>query len=198
MAVVITQTAGETAGPMPLPPRWAVIEGETITDVTGQSFMIDGQEYPQSLFFYPNEQRLKEIGLYKVIDNFPKIGIFERLIGGRYSTVDHDLKEIIKEYDVIRFTDQEISDSINVMVQMHLNAFAMTKGYESMLSACTYINSAVDQFRKDAEYCVQIRDETWQAAFSVLASVLSGDIPMPNSTMDIMVMLPKGQWPAQE
>ena len=83
-------------------------------------------------------------------------------------------------------------------VQQRLDAFARTKTYENMLSACTYATSTVPAFRIEGQYCVEMRDATWITAQTflnnALAAVMAGERDIP-SWEEVEAELPALQWP---
>ena len=79
-------------------------------------------------------------------------------------------------------------------VQRRLDDFAKTRGYDGILSACTYTASAVPQFQAEGLYAVSARDVTWAACYTVMAEVLGGLRPLP--TIDeLFEILPPLEWP---
>jgi hypothetical protein len=79
--------------------------------------------------------------------------------------------------------------------QNRLDTFAQTRGYDGILSACTYATSTVDKFRNEGTYCVEARDATWTKAYEILAEVEAGTRPMPSGYPDIEPDLPPLVWP---
>jgi len=92
-------------------------------------------------------------------------------------------------------TPDRIKSDIVSKTQQRLDAFAGTRDYNSILSACTYATSAVPQFKRDGQYCVNARDETWGKLYNMLAEVEAGTRPMPSGYADIEGELPVLQWP---
>jgi len=80
--------------------------------------------------------------------------------------------------------------------QQRLDAFAQTKTYDNMLSACTYATSTVPLFRAEGQYCVEARDATWAKLVEILAEVESGVRPVPQGFAEIEGELPVLSWPA--
>jgi hypothetical protein len=80
-------------------------------------------------------------------------------------------------------------------VQNRLDVFARTRGYDSILSAATYVGDANPRFAQEGEYCKNARSDTWKKLYEILDDVLSGDIPEPSSYSDIEPLLPELTWP---
>lgn len=80
-------------------------------------------------------------------------------------------------------------------IQFRLDAWARTRGYDGILSACSYATSTVPKFSAEGQRAVQLRDDTWAAAYAVLAQVQSGAREVPNSLADLEAELPALEWP---
>jgi len=91
---------------------------------------------------------------------------------------------------------EAIKAAIVVSVQASLDTFARTRGYDSMLSACTYAASAVPQFAEEGQFCISVRDQTWSALYKLLSDVENGTRSIPSGYADIEPELPKLRWPA--
>ncbi len=92
-------------------------------------------------------------------------------------------------------TTEEIIASYTMEVQRRLDTFARTRNYDGILSACTYVTSSVPKFAAEGQYCVQARDATWNACYTILSDVQAGNRPMPTLN-EIMLELPVLAWPA--
>jgi hypothetical protein len=91
-------------------------------------------------------------------------------------------------------TVEQVIAQYTFMVQGRLDAFAHTRGYDGILSACTYVTSTVPKFAAEGQYCVQARDATWAKCYEVLHEVQSGQQPMP-TWADLEAELPPLEWP---
>lgn len=91
---------------------------------------------------------------------------------------------------------EEIQASIVSATQQRLDAFARTRNYDGILSACTYATSAVPKFAAEGQYAVQARDATWATLYTILAEVEAGTRPLPSGYADIEQDLPALTWPA--
>ena len=82
-----------------------------------------------------------------------------------------------------------------VATQRHLDTFALTRGYDNILSACTYATSLIPKFAAEGLCAATLRDSTWAALYSLLAEVEAGTKPMPTSFADVQTTLPELVWP---
>ena len=91
--------------------------------------------------------------------------------------------------------DKALYDGIVAATQQRLDTFAQGRGYDSILSACTYASSSVVKFATEGQYCVDARDATWEALLTMLAEVQAGTRPRPSGYADIEAELPPLVWP---
>ena len=89
---------------------------------------------------------------------------------------------------------EQIIEEYQAAVQKRLDDFAQERGYNNILSACTYATSLVKRFKAEGQYCVNARDTTWAKCYEILAAVEGGTRPMP--TLDeLLAELPVLTWP---
>lgn len=95
------------------------------------------------------------------------------------------------------FTQQQLvlQNDIVAQTQERLDNFARTRGYDGILSACTYATSTVPKFQQEGQYCVTARDATWASLYQILAEVEAGTRPMPAGFEAIEPLLPAVSWP---
>ena len=95
--------------------------------------------------------------------------------------------------DTVKAREKIIAD-FTQSVQKHLDDFARTRNYDSILSAATYATSTNPKFAVEGQYAVEARDATWAKCYEVLAAVEAGSSPMP--TLDeLLAELPVLTWP---
>lgn len=93
-----------------------------------------------------------------------------------------------------------IESSIVAQCQANLDAFAQSRGYDGILSACTYATSSITKFQTEGQRCVALRDQTWNTLYSILAQVQAGNWPTtganqkPSGYADIAASLPALTW----
>lgn len=90
----------------------------------------------------------------------------------------------------------QLQASIVEATQARLDAFAKTRNYDGILSACTYATSTIPKFQTEGQYAVNARDATWARLYEVLSEVQSNSRPMPTGFQDIEAELPALAWPA--
>ncbi len=100
-------------------------------------------------------------------------------------------------------TEEEIADIIEVLkqqitdlTQKRLDDFAKSGGYDNILSASTYKDSAIPRFNTEGTYCFNKRDETWITLAGIMQEVLNGTRPMPRTYADVEGDLPELVWPS--
>lgn len=80
------------------------------------------------------------------------------------------------------------------LVQGVLDREAQTRGYESILSLCTYATSTVDRFRAEGQAGVNWRDACWMLGYQLVAEVRAGLRAVPTND-ELLAMLPPMVWP---
>lgn len=91
-------------------------------------------------------------------------------------------------------TTEQIIAGFTVAIQQRLDNFAMTRGYDNILSAATYATSTVAKFATEGQYAVDARDATWAKCYDILADIDSGIREVP--TLDeLLSELPALAWP---
>ena len=88
-------------------------------------------------------------------------------------------------------TTEQIIQGFVAEIQKHLDDFAKTRGYDGIMSACTYATSTVAKFKAEGQYCVEARDETWNTAYQVLEQ--AGDSVL--TLEEVFDQLPQLAWP---
>lgn len=82
----------------------------------------------------------------------------------------------------------------NASVQRALDGFAAAKGYNGIVSLCTYATSANEQYKAEAQYGIDKRDATWAALYSIIDDVKSGARPIFMGYSAIVNELPALSW----
>ena len=100
-------------------------------------------------------------------------------------------KEVNKE-DFLKATPEEIQNEFIAKIQTRLDDFVRTRGYDNMLSACTYANSNIPQFATEGNKAIGLRDLTWSKSYELLDNAISSkNIP---SWESFEAQLPELSW----
>lgn len=111
----------------------------------------------------------------------PESGMFE--FDSTYYEINSEVESPIDEtvYSIKQATDY---------IQGILDSKAKEFGYDSIISASTYVSSSNQKFRAEAISFVEWRDSVWEFAYSLLQSIKSGETEKP-TLEDLGSLLPK-------
>ena len=74
-------------------------------------------------------------------------------------------------------------------MQAHLDQTAQERGYDGILSLCSYATSANARFGPEGQAGVTFRDAVWAYGYAVIAEVESGARPVP-TVEELLAALP--------
>lgn len=81
----------------------------------------------------------------------------------------------IQKWKLVELNDEEKQTNANQFVsecesriRLKLDEFARQRGYDSILSACTYATSKVARFKAEGQKAVNIRDQVWDAFYKAI------------------------------
>lgn len=136
--------------------------------------------------------------IYKAPDNSLHViePTFAHLLPAGCVEITEAEAEVIRAANVPVRTQEQIVAAITADIQQRLDAFARTRNYDGILSACTYAISSNPKFAIEGQHCVFLRDATWETAYQLLEEVQTGQRPVPQSIADIADALPALSWPA--
>jgi hypothetical protein len=92
-------------------------------------------------------------------------------------------------------TPEQIQAELTNAVQRHLDDTARTRGYDGILSACSYATDTNPPFALEAQACVDWRSAVWLTSYALMAEVQSGQRPIP-TVEELIALLPQITWPA--
>lgn len=88
---------------------------------------------------------------------------------------------------------QGLKASIVAQAQSRLDNFARERGYDGILSACTYVSDP--NFSIEGQRCVDLRGQTWAKLYEMLAEVETGTRTIPADFAEVESELPELTWP---
>lgn len=91
-------------------------------------------------------------------------------------------------------TPEQIQKTLTDAVQAHLDTKVKERGYDSILSACSYVNSSDPTFQAEALACVAWRDAVWRTCYNILDEVMAGEREIPTAE-ELIAELPELVWP---
>jgi len=100
---------------------------------------------------------------------------------GKILKADKNGSPIIVDYEAPALT----VDSCNAFAQIQLEKVAQEWGYNSIVSAASYVNSTNTQFKAEAEALIEWRDKVWAETYTIKAENL------PATADAFFALLPK-------
>jgi hypothetical protein len=80
------------------------------------------------------------------------------------------------EIDALKPSKEQAINQYQDQIQQRLDTFAQERGYNGILSACTYATSNVPKFSSEGQRCVDLRDATWGKAYEIMQAI-KDDVP---------------------
>lgn len=164
-----------------------------IAENPNTSFVSDIENYPS---------RLAEWGVFPVIPtNKPSYSKYTEYVD-EITPVFTDGQWIqtwsVRPINLSELNEQinELKNEIIVSTQNRLDTFAQSRGYDGILSLCTYATSSILKFQTEGQYGVQARDDTWAALNQILYDAENQIRPIPLNYAEIEPELPILTWPS--
>jgi uncharacterized protein (UPF0297 family) len=90
--------------------------------------------------------------------------------------------------------EKEFQNSVISKASENLNSFARERGYDGILSVCSYVSSTNPRYVTDATVAIQLRDATWDKLYQIMDEVQSGVRPKPTTVDEVISELPALVW----
>jgi hypothetical protein len=98
--------------------------------------------------------------------------LYQRAMNGEFGPIAPYVAPHVEPVDV--------KAQLTAVVQAHLDATARTRGYDSIVSACSYAG-APNQFQAESQQFLAWRANVWTKCYEVMADVDSGARPVPTA-----------------
>lgn len=91
---------------------------------------------------------------------------------------DWDGEKAVKPIEPQPTTD-ELKRMFTLVVQEHLDKTVQARGYDNIVSCCSYVASSDPVFAAEAQAAVVWRDKVWRYCYTQLDLILSGQRELP-------------------
>lgn len=88
---------------------------------------------------------------------------------------------------------EQLTKQFTQSVQKWMDSKAQERGYDNIISACTYADSTDAKFAAEGKAAKEWRDKVWRHCYDVVAQVVSGNRDIP-TTSELLAELPKLEW----
>lgn len=105
----------------------------------------------------------------------------------------HPMKQRFLEREALESNPAYIIAEAVKAAQARLDTFAKEKGYDNILSACSYATSTNPTFAAEAATCIALRDATWATFYTLQAEIQAGTRQMPTKE-ELVTLLPVLIW----
>ena len=78
-------------------------------------------------------------------------------------------------------------------VQQHLDTTAQSRGYDNMMSACSYAAGSHPKFSVEGRDCIAWRSAVWEKSYEILTAVKNKTRPLP-TIEEVIAELPPMVW----
>lgn len=109
-----------------------------------------------------------------------------------------NIDDVINNFDVYwqklaALARADLITEYTVAVQKMLDRTAQTRGYDSIFTLCSYVNSTNNKFASEAKAGVAWRDAVWAKCYEIEAQVDAGEIQAP-AKEDLLKLMPAISW----
>lgn len=113
------------------------------------------------------------------------------LSGYRKDKLSWDGTQIVLDpAETLTKTRKALTDAM----QAHLDATAQTRGYDGILSLCSYATSQNARFGPEGQAGVTFRDAVWAYGYQIIAEIQAGARPIPTEE-EFLAEMPVMVWP---
>lgn len=117
-----------------------------------------------------------------------------RFINTNPDPVNPDPDYVVSIEDVPPKSIAKVNELARAYGQTQLDEFAATRGYDGILSVCSYATDPLEEHRLEGQRAVDLRSAYWAAISDYMSKVLSKELPVPKTVLEITAHLPELTW----
>lgn len=112
--------------------------------------------------------------------------------------------DVLEQWDVVDLplpeppSREAIERMLISETQGKLDRFAQSRGYDSILAACSYGVDPDPTYQSEGQYCVAARSATWIALYQIINEIREGHRAQPQNYSDVEQFLPALNWPDKD
>lgn len=110
-----------------------------------------------------------------------------------YFRTNQSFEEVSNNLNYIFFSKFNIEGELVSVIQKYLDDTVKQRGYDNIVSACSYSNSTDEIFKNEAEACIRWRDTVWRTCYNILDNVKAGNEKIPTAE-ELISRLPTLEW----
>lgn len=103
------------------------------------------------------------------------------------------LEQVKADFFNLFMEADKVQRELTAIVQDYMDKAVMARGYDGILSACSYVDTGVEKFDTEGAKCRGWRSAVWAKCYEVLDDVLQGNRAIPTAE-ELLAMLPKLEW----
>lgn len=188
--------------------NWAIVEFPVTVEMLAERPNAASEVYIEA-FYDPNQVPVNLPLKSKIVESPRLIGphiFIDRIV------VDKTIQEMFDYLFLVAGTYDEVNgvvinhalitpeiyaafyELVKKEVQVHLDRFAQERGYDGIVSLCSYKGSNNLVYGSEASYAMDIRDDVWHGLTTYFNGVQAGTSPVPLSFTDILSHIPEMSW----
>ena len=103
------------------------------------------------------------------------------------------LEQVKADFFNLFMEADKVQEELTAIVQDYMDKAVMVRGYDGILSACSYVDTGVEKFDTEGAKCREWRSAVWAKCYEVLDEVLQGNRAIPTAE-ELLTILPKLEW----
>lgn len=124
--------------------------------------------------FKPSKEDLLEAGWKEIV--YVKADVNELIEKMPRKTKYVEKKDTIEVHTEYVANEHLIKEFYTDALREALDKYAKNRGYSDIVSLCSYLNSTNEEYRREAEDAIRLRDEMWPALYEALAKLELKDL----------------------